>query len=77
MTYNQTIVMQAAHEAARKMSKAGRWDGVPYREVLTFYLKQKWVVEQHRIRAARCTGATVTVAKAFDNNNSPIWSLRV
>jgi hypothetical protein len=74
MTYDTAKIMKEAHAATRRLRHA--WPGRSYRDVFAVYLGQKWVLEQHRVAAARCTGATVTVAKAFDNSNSPIWSMR-
>jgi hypothetical protein len=71
MTYDTAQIMRDAHRAARKFCR----DFKSYAEAFKFYLGQKWLQARMDMSVARCTGATVAVAKAFDNNNSPLWRL--
>jgi hypothetical protein len=72
--YDVASIMRDAHRRAKKMHGNGN-AAAPYAAYLSRYLAQVWILAQHERRAADCTGATVTVAKAFDNNNSPLWRL--
>jgi hypothetical protein len=71
--YDLSAIVRDAHRRARK--RCGIVGMKHYKDEFAFYLGQVWIMAQHEMRAARCTGATVTVAKAFDNNNSPLWRL--
>jgi uncharacterized protein with PIN domain len=72
--YDVAAIMRDAHRRARKAMPT--W-GVhhKYNQVFQTYLEQVWCLAQHEHRARLCTGATVTVAKAFDNGNSPLWRM--
>jgi hypothetical protein len=72
--YDTAAIMRDAHRRAKKMLPTFP-EGVLYREVFAFYIREVWILAQHEHRARLCTGATVTVAKAFDNNNSPYWRM--
>jgi hypothetical protein len=71
--YDTAAIMRDAHRRARK--RCGIIGKRYYKDEFAFYLGQVWITAQHEHRARLCTGATVTVAKAFDNGNSPIWRL--
>jgi hypothetical protein len=71
--YDVAAIMRDAHRRTKKMIAAGN---TTYAETFAFYLAQVWILAQHERRLALCTGAAVTVAKPFDNNNSPLWSTR-
>jgi hypothetical protein len=76
--YDTAAIMRDAHRRAKKMRQNGTsnaWREESYAEVFSFYLAQVWITAQHEHRARLCTGATVTVAKAFDNGNSPLWRM--
>jgi hypothetical protein len=82
--YDLSAIVRDAHRRAKKIQRAnqlGREVGRPgaisesYADLFAFYLRQVWITAQHEMRAARCTGETVTVTKAFDNGNSPLWRL--
>jgi hypothetical protein len=76
--YDLSAIVRDAHRRTKKMRDHGKMiqDRTSYAELFAFYLEQVWITAQHEMRAARCTGATVTVAKAFDNGGSPLWSMR-
>jgi hypothetical protein len=73
--YDVAAIMRDAHRRAKKMHHGIGLFGGSYAKAFKFYLGQVWCIAQHEHRARLCTGATTTVAKAFDNNNSPIWRL--
>ena len=70
--YDVAAIMRDAHRRAKKM-RCIRWQRSI--DVFAFYLRQVWIMAQHEHRARHCTGATVTVAKAFDNGGSPLWRM--
>jgi hypothetical protein len=69
--YDVAAIMRDAHRRAKKCTLPGE----KYPEKFAFYLAQVWITAQHEHRARLCTGATVTVAKAFDNGGSPLWRM--
>jgi hypothetical protein len=71
--YDVAAIMRDAHRRAAKKCQTEKTMG--YKEWFAVYLGQCWALAQHEHRARLCTGATVTVAKAFDNNNSPYWRM--
>jgi hypothetical protein len=73
--YDVAAIMRDAHRRAKKMRSVGSWSARTYADTLAFFLGQVWCLAQHEHRARLCTGATVTVAKAFDNGNSPLWRM--
>jgi hypothetical protein len=75
--YDLSAIVRDAHRRTRKMRDQAKLiqDRTSYAELFAFYLEQVWITAKHEMRAARCTGATVTVAKAFDNGNSPYWRM--
>jgi hypothetical protein len=77
--YDVAAIMRDAHRRAKKVHAERKWHGKPigrYNDLFTLYLGQVWCLAQHEHRARLCTGATVTVAKPFDNNGSPLWSTK-
>jgi hypothetical protein len=75
--YDVAAIMRDAHRRAKRMRADGTraWGDAPYAKILAFYLNQVWILAQHERRAARCTGATVTVERTFDNGGSPLWRM--
>jgi hypothetical protein len=70
--YDLSAIVRDAHRRARKCKLVSE----TYADAFRFYLGQVWIVARHEMMLARCTGATVTRAKAFDNGGSPLWSMR-
>jgi hypothetical protein len=81
--YDVAAIMRDAHRRAKKVmaqhieakKTATAMKIAPYSDYFSFYLGQAWCLAQHEHRARLCTGATVTVAKAFDNGGSPLWRM--
>jgi hypothetical protein len=73
--YDTAAIMRDAHRRAKKMRATPQWQDAGYWVVFSFYLGQVWVLAQHAHRARLCGGNVVVLAKAFDNNNSPLWRL--
>jgi len=69
--YDLSAIVRDAHRRAKKM----RLPTERYMAAFRFYLGQVWLIAKYEMINARCTGATVTVAKAFDNGGSPLWRL--